>query len=130
MPEKNQLDRPRQNTLEGQLGLETGIVTQANVESPSAEAEDDENSQLVLKALVQQVLQLNMVHPKRGRYINPLQALLAGETGDVGRIAFLTTSPVAEAREQLSALAETGVASVQVDTSALNLYLLASPAAK
>lgn len=44
MPEKNQLDRPRQNTLEGQLGLETGIVTQANVESPSAKAEDDENS--------------------------------------------------------------------------------------
>lgn len=84
------------------------------VESFGTDSERYQRLLVATESLATQVRQLPLRNPRRGRYVNALQALMAGESGDVGRIAFLITSPVGEAREQLCSLAETGVASVRL----------------
>lgn len=105
---------------------DTNYRTVAEAASPTHEGPTtDQRPLMAADLLAKQVLELTLRNPRRGRYVNALQALLAGESGDVGRIAFLTTSPVAKAGEQLRALAETGVASVRAGATALDLYTLA-----
>lgn len=82
---------------------------------------------MATESLATQVRQLPLRNPRRGRYVNALQALMAGESGDVGRVASLITSPVGEAREQLRSLAEAGVASVEIGAIGMTLYSLAKP---
>lgn len=97
------------------------------VESPNSGSERYQRLLVATESLATQVRQLPLRNPRRGRYVNALQALMAGESGDVGRIAFLITSPVGEAREQLCSLVETGVASAEVGAAAMTLYSLAKP---
>jgi hypothetical protein len=92
------------------------------VESPYLQHERGQRLLAAAALLAVQVRQLPLRHPMRGRYVNALQALMAGESGDVGRIAFLTTNPVAKTREELRSLADTGIASVEVDEIGLVHY--------
>lgn len=100
------------------------------VESFGTDSERYQRLLVATESLATQVRQLPLRNPRRGRYVNALQALMAGESGDVGRIAFFITSPVGEAREQLCSLAETGVASVEIGAIGITLYSLAKPSAE
>lgn len=97
-------------------------IPNQTVELPRPQHEKDQRLLAAAALLAIQVRQLHLRNPRRGRYVNALQALMAGESGDVGRIAFLTTSPVEKTREELRSLADTGVVSVGVDEIGLAYY--------
>ena len=110
--------------------LDSPDTNHQTVESSGTDSERYQRLLVATESLATQVRQLPLRSPRRGRYVNALQALMAGESGDVGRVAFLITSPVGEAREQLCLLAETGVASVEIGAIGMTLYSLAKPSAE
>lgn len=104
-----------------------GIVLDLNNGKDRGETagHEDASSELAIAtaALVSQICEIHLPARRRkwDNYINALAAFMAGESGDTGRIAFLTGKSVEETRSELQALQRAGAIKVGVGSIRTNL---------